>query len=165
MARFDPRGDVGFRFKSSPAAGNVYEGKSVEDTPVLPIERETFRVATWWIAGVQPDARFAGGGGVKPPILIASADGKIAVERSGAGFHRTTEGLVSSPVKSSFQLLKSILSTRNGILSIGDSSEPCENSTLAKITSGINFQFEFGLESAGRRGEPNSYLLNNKRLF
>ena len=104
VAGFDARGDIGFRFKFSPAAGNINERKSVEDAPVLPVERETFRVAAWWIDGVRPDTRFASGGGVKPPILIASADRKIAMERSGAGFHGTTEGLISSPIKSSFQL-------------------------------------------------------------
>ena len=52
-------------------------------------------------------------------------------------------GLICWPVKSSFRLLKIILSTGNGILSIGDSGKTCKNSTLAKITNAINFQFEF----------------------
>ena len=80
VARFDARGEIGFRFKSSPAAGNIVERKSIKYASVLPVKRETFWMTPRRIGCVRRNTDFTGGGDVKPPIFIAAADGKIAIK-------------------------------------------------------------------------------------
>ncbi|HEX3357858.1 MAG TPA: hypothetical protein VHS31_12880 [Tepidisphaeraceae bacterium] len=80
VARFDGGGKFSFRFKISSAAGNVNQGESFEDPPLLPIECKTFRVTARRIECVRRDAGFPGGSDVKPPIFVTPADWKITIE-------------------------------------------------------------------------------------
>ncbi len=80
MARFDAHGDIGSRFKGPLAAGNVNERESIENTPMLPVESVTFRVADRRIDGMWCDTCSSRGGNVQAPIPVAAADGKIAIK-------------------------------------------------------------------------------------
>lgn len=71
---------------------------------MLPVEGEVFRMTLWRIDCMGRDPRFTGAGGVKSPFFVPFADGKISVESGGAGFHATTESLMASRAKSTFQV-------------------------------------------------------------
>jgi len=73
------------------------------------------------------------------------------VERSRGGFHRIRRGFDSLPVKSRPSCLKSFCPTRNGILFHWRNCASHVKATSAKITSGISFQIELGLECVGPR--------------
>ncbi len=90
VSGFDGGGEMGPRFEGSTAAGNIVESESVKNASVLPVKRETFWMTLWRIVRVGRNARFAGSGDVKAPILIAAAHRKIAVEGTGSGLHTMT---------------------------------------------------------------------------
>ena len=80
MAGFNGSGEICLRFKYPLAAGDVNERESIENAPLLPVKCESFWMAGGGISRMRRNPRFAGGGDVKPPISIATTDGKIAIK-------------------------------------------------------------------------------------